>query len=269
MDQMDQIGAGQWVAIGRAAAAVGHRTQITRQAPSGIEGPTPAHHPLAAQQGLEPSQGGQGRDGVTGVDTGQDVEVVGAGVEQSARRIVEAADAISGPHVRVVAVDQEGVGMLGPHGPDQPGVGADVAASQKDRPVILDLADDQDALAVARPVRRRGTRQIVFAQRRLNDAGAQAGGAGEQYRVSLAALDQAFQPRGAGGVVVDALVIQRDRQGLDEVRAEAARTDEPVLHTDHRASEGGCRRGEVGVLLSRPDQQVPTGGKRHGWKRPF
>ncbi|MNY03206.1 hypothetical protein D3C86_1358140 [compost metagenome] len=106
--------------------------------------------------------------------------------------------------------------------------------------------------------------QIVFRQTRLDHANTKPLGPRRLIRRRLARLDQAFQAAGSGRVVVDALIVQGDGQGAEEVGPQAARTDEAVLHPHDRPLEGVGGGADLRRLLAGPPDQLAARGARMG-----
>ena len=139
------------------------------------------------------------------------------------------------------------------------------AGAQEDRGVVLDLPGDQDrgrvgalcaqsGQAIRQALRHDPRRKVVFRHARTQHGIAQPRGAfgatgGQQPG------DQPFQAAFLARIVVDAQIVDRQRQGRHQRRAQPGRTDEPVLDP-HAIKTVRHRRG--------PAQYAPTARRGAG-----
>ena len=215
---------------------------ILGESPAGVERQAVADHELAAQQCLESRE------------RGQHVHLVHLLEEPAHRDLGEhlvtpvahlplalAARPQARGHVGMRLVQQVAVRVCLPHRPYQADVGAQRGRTEAQRRVRLHLPRHEDHPRAHRPAPG-PLPHAVLGDAGCNDALAQRGGARQQLRRELAALQQLLQIRGAGGVVIDAGAIQDPRHRTGELRPQAHGSQESVLDPDERDIRGEARR---------------------------
>src|SRR5665213_4049903 len=148
----------------REGAATVPALDIAREAPTGIKRLAVDGNRHAAQQRLKPAERGQRMQLVDLAEQGRDRSAPHDGVGIAPRHhVADRAFAMPSDDIGMRLVDDEGVRVERADARQQVQIGADIAAAEAHRQIVLDLAGHEKAAATGRPgkVRPRAG-QIVF-----------------------------------------------------------------------------------------------------------